>query len=73
MPAFEQADVELTVVVGTASMPLSKVMNLSRGDVLRLGRDTTGPVSITANGQEFAKAAVTLIGDRVAVELPTIA
>lgn len=54
-------------------MPLSKVMNLSRGDVLRLGRDTSGPVSITANGQEFAKAAVTLIGDRVAVELPTIA
>lgn len=70
MPGLEQADVELTIVVGGASMPLSRVMSLSRGDVLALGRDATGPVSLNANGHEFAKAAVTLIGDRVAVELP---
>jgi flagellar motor switch protein FliN/FliY len=70
MPGLEQADVELTVVVGGASMPLSKVMTLSRGDVLTLGRYATGPVSLSANGHEIAKAAVTLIGDRVAIELP---
>jgi flagellar motor switch/type III secretory pathway protein FliN len=69
MPAFEQADVELTVLIGAAAMPLSRVMSLSRGDLLTLGRDATGPVSLTANGREVAKAAVTLIGDRVAVEL----
>lgn len=70
MPGLEQADVELTVVVGGASMPLSKVMTLARGDILPLGRDATGPVSLTANGHEVARVAVTLIGDRVGVELP---
>ncbi len=69
MPALEQAEVDLTIIVGAASMSLSKVMTLSRGDVLNLGRDAHGPVLVTANGQEIAKAMVTLIGDRVAVEL----
>lgn len=70
MPAFEQADVEMTVLIGGSAMPLSRVMSLSRGDLLTLGRDATGPVSLMANGREIAKVAVTLIGDRVAVELP---
>ena len=70
MPAFEQAEVELTIVVGSALMPLSKVMTLSRGDVVTLGRDAAGPISLLANGHEIAKASVSLIGDRVAVEVP---
>lgn len=70
MLALEQAEVELTVTVGAAAMPLSKVMTLSRGDVLTLGRGAAAPVSLTANGHEVARAMVTLIGDRVAVELP---
>ncbi|HBK91393.1 MAG TPA: hypothetical protein DDZ68_06965 [Parvularcula sp.] len=70
MQGLEQADVELAVIVGAASMPLSKVMTLSRGDILALGRDVSGPVSLSVNGHEIAQAGVTLIGDRVAVELP---
>lgn len=70
MPALEQADVELTVVVGTAAMSLSRVMSLSRGDFLSLGRSASGPVSLEANGTKFAAADVTLVGDRVAITLP---
>ncbi|MDZ7627429.1 MAG: FliM/FliN family flagellar motor C-terminal domain-containing protein [Parvularculaceae bacterium] len=70
MSALEQAEVELTVVVGAATLPLSRIMSLSRGDVIGLGRDASGPISVLANGSLFAKAAVTLIGDRVGVELP---
>ena len=69
MPALEQADVELTVEVGATSLPLSKIMSLARGDLVSLGRSASGPVSIQANGLEFARAAVTLIGDRVGVAL----
>lgn len=69
MPALEQAETELTVVVGAAHMPLASVMTLSRGDIVSLGRDASGPVLVTANGHEVARATVTLIGDRVAVEL----
>ncbi len=69
MPALEQADVELTVEVGTTALPLSKIMSLARGDLLSLGRSASGPVSIQANGQEIAKAAVMLMGDRIGVTL----
>lgn len=70
MSALEQAEIELTVVVGSATLALSKIMSLSRGDVIGLGRDASGPISLLANGAIFAKADVTLIGDRVGVELP---
>jgi flagellar motor switch protein FliN len=69
MAAFEQAGVELTIVVGAAALPLSRVMTLSRGDLLSLGRAAAGPVSLVANGREIAKANVTLKGDQVAVEV----
>ncbi len=69
MPALEQADIELTVEVGTTALALSKIMSLARGDLLSLGRSASGPVSIQANGMEIAKAAVTLMGDRVGVML----
>lgn len=69
MPALEQADVELTVEVGAAALPLSRIMSLARGDLVSLGRSASGPVSIQANGREIAKAAVTLMGDRVSVKL----
>ncbi len=57
------------IVVGAATLPLSRVMALSRGEVLSLGRDATGPIALVANSLEIAKASVTLIGDRVAVEI----
>jgi flagellar motor switch protein FliN/FliY len=69
MPALEQADVELTIEVGSTAVPLSKIMSLARGELLSLGRSASGPVFVQANGREIAKAAVTLIGDRVGVTL----
>ncbi|MFN3960002.1 MAG: FliM/FliN family flagellar motor switch protein [Parvularculaceae bacterium] len=73
MAALEQADVEITVLVGSAGVPLARLMTLSRGDVVTLDRGVSGPVSLLANGREIAKADVTLIGDRVAaaVSAPT--
>ncbi len=69
MTALEQAEIDLTVVVGAATLPLSRVMSLSRGEILSLGRDASGPIALVANGQEIAKAGVKLIGDRVAIEI----
>lgn len=69
MSALEQAEVELTVLVGAAVLPLAGVMALSRGDVLRLDRSVAGPVFLQANGLQIAKAEVSLNGDRVAATL----
>ena len=69
MSAVEQVDVELTVVVGSAELPLAAALALGRGAVIPLGRDAMKPVSITANGRKIADGKVRLLGDRIAVEV----
>lgn len=69
MAAVEQIDVELTIVVGVADMPLSAAMSLGRGAVVRLGRDAAKPISIVANGRKIADGRVRLVGDKIAVEV----
>ena len=69
MAAVEQIDVELTIEVGAAEMPLSAAMALGRGAIVPLGRDATKPISILANGRKIADGRVRLVGDRIAVEV----
>ncbi len=67
MSAVEQIDVEMTIVVGAAEMPLAAAMALGRGAVIPLGRNAEEPVSIVANGRKIADGKVKIIGDRIAV------
>ncbi len=67
MAAVEQIDVEMTIVVGAAEMPLAAAMALGRGAVIPLGRDAGKPVSIVANGRKIADGKVKIVGDRIAV------
>ena len=69
MAAVEQVDVELTIVVGSAELPLAAALSLGRGAVIPLGRDALKPISILANGRKIADGKVKLIGDRIAVEV----
>lgn len=69
MAAVEQIDVELTIEVGAAEMPLAAAMALGRGAIVPLGRDATKPISILANGRKIADGRVRLVGDRIAVEV----
>lgn len=69
MGAVERIDVELTIEVGSAEMPLAAAMALGRGAIVPLGRDAAQPISITANGRKIAEGKVKLIGDRIAVEV----
>lgn len=69
MAAVEQVDIELTVVVGSAELPLAAALALGRGAVIPLGRDASKPVCVLANGRKIADGKVKLIGDRVTVEI----
>lgn len=69
MPAVEQIDVELTIVVGSAELALAAALSLGRGAVIPLGRDVVKPLDILANGRKIAEGRVKLVGDRVAVEV----
>lgn len=67
MAAVEQVEIELSVVVGAAELPLAAALALGRGAVIALGRDASEPVAILANGRKIADGKVRLKGDRVVV------
>ena len=65
----DQISVELTVLVGEASMTLERFMDLGRGAVIPLGGDPNEPLPILANDKQIAKGKVVLNGDRVNVQI----
>ncbi|MEL7240548.1 MAG: FliM/FliN family flagellar motor switch protein [Planctomycetota bacterium] len=69
MASIDSLDVELTVVVGSAEMPLHRLLSLGRGAVVPLGGDATRPLKILANGLSVAEGAVALDGERVNVHI----
>lgn len=60
-----QIEVDVAVVVGGAELPLRRLLSLSRGAVIALGRDAEEPLRILANGVHIADARVVLDGERV--------
>lgn len=60
-------EVELMVRIGSAEMPLARLLHLSRGAVIPLGGDPGEPLDILANGRPVAKGRVQLDGERVTV------
>ncbi len=69
MASIEDIDIELTVVVGSSTMPLRRLLSLGRGAVVLLGGDGSQPLTILANGRRVAEARVVLDGERVNVAI----
>ncbi len=71
MAPLDKIEVDLTIVVGSAEMPLSKLLRLTRGAVIRLGGDASEPLAILANGKPIAEGRVQLQGEKVSIEVCT--
>ena len=61
--------VELTVVLGTAVMPIFRLLRMGRGAIIELGANETDEVTILANNHPFAKGIVVVSGARISVEI----
>ena len=69
MASVNDIDIELTVLVGEAKMPLERLLALGRGAVIPLGGDGTQPLQIVANGLPVAEGRVLLDGEKVNIEV----
>jgi len=69
MASIANIEVELTVVVGSAKMPLQRLLSLGRGAVIPLGGDGSQPLTILANGLSVGEGRVLLDGEKVNVEV----
>ena len=69
MAKFDNVAVDITVVLGTTSMPIHQVLRLGRGAIIELESSEDDAVSILANNLPVAKGTVVVNGNRIAVEV----
>lgn len=69
MPAIDKIEIELTICIGRAKMPLNHFLALGRGAFIPLGGDERKPLDVLANGRKIAEGKVELNGDIVRIRL----
>lgn len=66
---LDKVAVDITVVLGTTTMPIHQVLRLGRGAIIELDATEEDPVNILANDLPVAKGTVVVNGNRIAVEV----
>jgi flagellar motor switch protein FliN/FliY len=66
---LDQVAVELTVVLGSAQMPIYKLLRMGRGAIIELAATENDEVQILANNHPFAKGHVVVAGTKISVEI----
>ena len=69
MATLNKVGVDITVVLGTTTMPVHQVLRLGRGAVIELDTTEEDAVSVLANNLRVAEGTVVVNGNRIAVEV----
>ncbi len=69
---LDKVSVDITVVLGTTTMPVHQVLRLGRGAIIELDSSEQDPVQILANDLPVATGTVVVNGNRIAVEVGEI-
>ena len=72
MATLDKVSVDITVVLGTTTMPVHQVLRLGRGAIIELESSEDDAVHILANDLPVAKGTVVVSGNRIAVEVAEI-
>jgi len=66
---LDDVAVDISVVLGTTSMPIHQVLRLGRGAIIELDASEDDEVRILANNLPVARGTVVVSGNRIAVEV----
>jgi len=66
---LDDVAVDISVVLGTTSMPIHQVLRLGRGAIIELDASEDDEVRILANNLPVARGTVVVRGNRIAVEV----
>jgi flagellar motor switch protein FliN len=69
---IEHVKVKVSVTLGGAEMPLTRLFSLAAGDVVTLDRDVDAPVDIRMHGKLIARGHLVAAGDRFGVRISEI-
>ena len=69
MSAVEEVYVDISVVLGKASLQINQLLKMGRGAVIELESREDDNVWIYANNRLIARGEVVIAGDRIAVSI----
>ena len=69
MSNLNTVDVEITVVLGRATMPMQQLLRMGRGAVIELQASQEDEVLILANNKPVARGEIMIQGERIAVSI----
>ena len=69
MAKLDDVAIDISVVLGTTSMPIHQVLRLGRGAIIELDASEDDEVRILANSLPVARGTVIVSGNRIAVEV----
>jgi flagellar motor switch protein FliN/FliY len=72
LSAVYDVPVQLSVVLGRATMRINQLVRLGRGAVVELDRKVGDPVDILVNNRLVARGQVTVIEDRLGITLTEV-
>lgn len=72
LEAVYDIPVEVTVVLGRTSMPISNVLKLGRGAVVELDRKIGESVDVYVNERLVARGEVVIVEDRIGITMTEI-
>jgi flagellar motor switch protein FliN/FliY len=67
--SLDKVSLDITVVLGTTSMPIHQALRLGRGAIIELDASEEDEVKILVNNFPVARGTVVVSGNRIAVEL----
>ncbi len=69
MASLDKVSLDVTVVLGSTSMPVHQALRLGRGAIIELDSSEEDEVRILVNNYPVARGTVVVSGNRIAVEL----
>jgi flagellar motor switch protein FliN/FliY len=64
--------VEISVVLGSSTIPMHQLLRMGRGAVIELESKQDDPVMILANNKPVAKGEIVIHGDKIGVSITDI-
>lgn len=69
MSGVSQVEVEVSVVLGRANLPMRQLLKMGRGAVIELNAHQDDEVWIMANNHPIARGEILVQGDRIAISI----
>ena len=69
MSSVGNVEVELSIVLGRANMPMRQLLKMGRGAVIELNAHQDDEVWIMANNHPIARGEILIQGDRIAISI----